>query len=82
MVEEISFIKESRTVHFGSELQVKVQNRHAPVQSDLLIFRMIGISGLGTCIFDLKNDKKVQSKPICRVNSDFIASFINNMTTQ
>ena len=42
----------------------------------------MGLSGAGTYLFDLKNDIKAESKSVCRIHSDFIASFVNNLVRQ
>ena len=68
-----------KTVDFKREIQVKVGNRDPPVHQDSLLYRVCGLSGAGTYLFDLKNDKKPESKLICRIHPDFIASFINNL---
>jgi hypothetical protein len=43
---------------------------------------VIGLSGAATYLFDLKNDKKPESKFICRIHPDFIASFVGNLVRQ
>jgi hypothetical protein len=76
------FIKKLKTVDFRREIQVNVSNRDPPIHSDSLLYRVIGLSGVGTYLFDLKNDKKAESKLICRIHPDFIVSFVGNLVRQ